>query len=130
MAGRFRAAAAACLAVIAGVAAVGAQKPAPPLALNGGDNLMYIGTYAGTIQVFDEATEAKVADIKLQTGIPRALTLSQSRTKFYVMDSTNEKMEIVDIPTRTTLSTFTLKSFWTASLIWTLFAPRRTSNTI
>ena len=89
-------------------AGISAQKPAPPLALNGGDHLMYIGTYAGTIQVFDEATEAKIADIKLQTGIPRALTLSQSRTKFYVMDSTNEKMEIVDIPTRTTLSTFTL----------------------
>jgi hypothetical protein len=95
----------ACLAAAEGE---GGQKPAPPLALNGGDQLMYIGTYAGTIQVFDEATEAKVADIKLQTGIPRALTLSQSRTKFYVMDSTNEKMEIVDIPTRTTLSTFTL----------------------
>lgn len=87
---------------------VSGQKPAPPLALNGGDHLMYIGTYAGTIQVFDEATEAKIADIKLQTGIPRALTLSQSRTKFYLMDSSYEKIEIVDIPTRTTLSTFTL----------------------
>jgi hypothetical protein len=96
------------LGLILTAATVGAQKPAPPLTPNGGDHLMYIGTYAGTIQVFDEATEAKVADIKLQTGIPRALTLSQSRTKFYVMDSTNEKMEIVDIPTRTTLSTFTL----------------------
>ena len=40
---------------------------------------MYIGTYAGTIQIFDEATEAKIGDIKLQTGIPRSLTLSQSR---------------------------------------------------
>jgi hypothetical protein len=89
-------------------ATVERAEAAPPLAPNGGDQLMYIGTYAGTIQVFDEATEAKIADIKLQTGIPRALTLSQSRTKFYVMDSTNEKMEIVDIPTRTTLSTFTL----------------------
>jgi WD40 repeat protein len=84
-----------------------AQKPAPPSPV-GGDHLMYIGTYAGTIQIFDEGTETKIGDIKLQTGIPRALTLSQSRQKFYVLDSTNEKMEIVDIPTRTTLSTFTL----------------------
>ena len=90
------------------VGGVGAQKPAPPLTLNGGDHLMYIGTYAGTIQVFDEANEAKIAEIKLQTGIPRALTLSQSRTKFYVLDALTEKVEIVDIPTRTTLSTFTL----------------------
>lgn len=90
------------------VVSVGAQKPAPPLALNGGDHLLYIGTYAGTIQVFDEANETKVADIKLQTGIPRAITLSQSRQKFYVLDAQTEKVEIVDIPTRTTLSTFTL----------------------
>ncbi len=69
---------------------------------------MYIGTYAGTIQIFDEATEKMVGDIKLQTGIPRSLTLSQSRSKFYVLDSTLEKIEIVDIPTRASLSSFTL----------------------
>ena len=94
-------------AVVVSAAGLAAQKPAPPVTPNGGDQQMYIGTYAGTIQVFDEATESKVADIKLQTGIPRALTLSQSRTKFYVLDASNEKIEIVDIPTRTTLSTFT-----------------------
>ena len=100
-----RAAVIACLAVGFGVGA--AQKASPPSPV-GGDHLMYIGTYAGTIQIFDESTETKIGDIKLQTGIPRALTLSQSRSKFYVLDSTNEKIEIVDIPTRTTLSTFTL----------------------
>jgi len=105
---RSRAAAWLAVALCAGgTATISGQKPAPPSPA-GGDQLMYIGTYAGTIQIFDESTETKVGDIKLQTGIPRALTLSQSRTKFYVMDSTNEKMEIVDIPTRTTLSTFTL----------------------
>lgn len=88
------------------LAAVGlhAQKLSPA----GGDSLMYIGTYAGSIQIFDEATEALAGEIKLQTGIPRSLTLSQSRTKFYVLDSSLEKIEIVDIPTRTSLSTFTL----------------------
>jgi len=89
-------------------ATIGAQKPPAPLAMNGGDQLMYIGTYAGTIQIFDEATEAKIGDIKLQTGIPRSLTLSQSRSKFYVLDATLEKVEIVDIPTRASLATFTL----------------------
>ena len=87
---------------------VSAQKPAPALSLNGGDHLMYIGTYAGTVQIFDEATETMVGDIKLKTGIPRSLTLSQSRSKFYVLDATGEKMEIVDIPTRASLDTFTL----------------------
>ena len=74
----------------------------------GGDQLMYIGTYAGNIQIFDETTETMVGDIKLKTGIPRSLTLSQSRKKFYVLDSTLEKIEIVDIATRASLSTFTL----------------------
>lgn len=98
-----RAVAIACLLTVA----VSAQKPAP-VTPAGGDQQMYIGTYGGSIQIFDEATEALSGEIKLKTGIPRSLTLSQSRTKFYVLDSTLEKIEIIDIPTRTTLSTFTL----------------------
>jgi hypothetical protein len=96
----------ACLA--AAFSGAWAQKPGPALVPNGGDHLMYIGTYAGTVQIFDEATESMVGDIKLKTGIPRSLTLSQSRTKFYVLDSTGEKIEIVDIPTRASVDTFTL----------------------
>ncbi len=96
------------IGLIVATATVSGQKPAPPLPLNGGDHQMYIGTYAGSIQIFDEATEKMSGEIKLQTGIPRSLTLSHSRSKFYVLDSTLEKIEIVDIPTRTTLSTFTL----------------------
>ena len=97
--------AAACLAVAAGEGR--AQKPAP-ISPSGGDQQLYIGTYAGTIQIFDEATERMSGEIKLKTGIPRALTLSQSRSKFYVLDSTLEKIEIVDIATRASLDTFTL----------------------
>lgn len=89
--------------------AVGAQKPARfGAGMAGGDSLMYIGTYAGDIQIFDERTETMVGAIKLATGIPRSLTLSQSRQKFYVLDSTLEKIEIVDIATRQSLSNFTL----------------------
>jgi hypothetical protein len=99
------------LLVALGLAPIAAQRaqPAPSAkAVSGGDYLFYMGTYAGTIQIFDEATEVKIADIPLKTGIPRSLTLSQSRTKFYVLDSTLEKIEIVDIPSRSTLDTFTL----------------------
>jgi hypothetical protein len=85
-----------------------AQKPVPAVSPSGGDQWLYIGTYAGSIQIFDEATEKMVGEIKLKTGIPRSLTLSQSRSKFYVLDSTLEKIEIIDIPTRASLSTFTL----------------------
>ena len=85
-----------------------AAKPAAAPVPAGGNRLIYVGTYAGTIQVIDEATEQKIADIPLKTGIPRSMTLSQSRSKFYVLDSTGEKIEIVDIAKRTTLDTFTL----------------------
>ena len=94
--------------LVAGAVSIGAQKPARSVAMPGGDHLMYIGTYAGNIQIFDETSETMVGDIKLKTGIPRSLTLSQSRKRFYVLDSTLEKVEVIDIPTRASLSTFTL----------------------
>jgi hypothetical protein len=100
----------ACLLAIACLAVAAAEGWAQkkPLSPSGGDQQMFIGTYAGTIQIFDEASETLSGEIKLKTGIPRALTLSQSRSKFYVLDSTLEKIEIVDIPTRSSLETFSL----------------------
>ena len=98
----------AAVVVVLGAVSLGAQKPASKVAMPGGDQFMYIGTYAGNIQIFDETTETMVGDIKLKTGIPRSLTLSQSRKKFYVLDSTLEKIEVIDIATRASLSNFTL----------------------
>jgi hypothetical protein len=83
-------------------------KPAPPR-VSGGDGLMYIGTYAGDIQIFDEATEKVVGRIELQNGIPRSLVPSQDRTRFYALDATYEKLEIVDIAARKSLKTFDLR---------------------
>ena len=94
--------------LVLGAAPATAQRPAKPVPNAGGNQLLYIGTYAGTVQIFDEATETMIGDIKLKTGIPRSLTLSQSRKRFYVLDSTLEKIEVVDIGSRATLSTFTL----------------------
>jgi hypothetical protein len=85
---------------------VSAQKKGQPLA--GGNGTLYIGTYAGNVLILDEATEKVVGEIKLKTGIPRSLALSEDRTKFLVLDAMLQKMEIIDIATRTTLDTFTL----------------------
>lgn len=95
-----------CALVVALAALVSAQSK--PVALTGGDGRMYIGTYAGDIQIFDEATEKMVERIPLKTGIPRSLTPSADRKRFYVLDSTYEKFEIVDIASRKTLDSFTL----------------------
>jgi hypothetical protein len=98
------------VASLLGIVSVGvsAQRFGKGITLSGGDHLFYVGTYAGIVEIFDEATEQRVGEIKLHTGMPRSLILSQNRQKFYVLDSTLEKMEIVDIASRTSLTTFTL----------------------
>jgi hypothetical protein len=102
------AALAALVALIASAASIDAQRFGRGMSVTGGNSLLYIGTYAGTVQIFDEATERQIGDIKLQTGIPRSLILSFNKQRFYVLDSTYEKIEIVDIASRTTQHTFTL----------------------
>jgi hypothetical protein len=90
------------------VSSVAAQRFGKGVAITGGDHLFYVGTYAGSVQIFDEASEQKIGDIKLQTGIPRSLILSQNRQHFYVLDSTLEKIEVLDIASRSTTTQFTL----------------------
>jgi hypothetical protein len=97
------------IAVLAlAAAALEAQRPARATTTNGGNQLLYIGTYSGDVQIFDEATEKQIGAITLKTGIPRSLILSSDKSKFYVLDSTLEKIEIVDIASRATLDSFTL----------------------
>lgn len=76
--------------------------------VTGGDHLLYIGTYRGAIEIYDEATERRVGEIRLETGIPRSLTLSHDRRTFYVLDASFERIEIVDIAARASRGVFTL----------------------
>jgi hypothetical protein len=103
--------AAAAVAVALMPAAAGQSrgaKPAPMIA--GGNGTMYIGTYKGEVEIYDEATEKMVDKIVLKTGIPRSLTPSPDRTRFYALDSRFEQIEIVDVATRATLDSFKLTS--------------------
>jgi len=100
-----RVAAAAVFSVLVGVGP-SAQKNAA--SLTGGNGTLYVGTYAGNIFAIDEASEKVAAAIKLKNGIPRSLSLSEDRTKFLVLDSTLQQLEIVDIARRTTIDSFTL----------------------
>jgi hypothetical protein len=96
----------AVLLVCSASASTGAQKKTA--ALNPGNGTMYVGTYAGNILILDEGSEKVVGEIKLKTGIPRSLSLSEDRTKFVVLDSTLQQVEIVDIASRSTIDSFTL----------------------
>ena len=96
-------------ALVASAALVAAQKAKPAAAPNAaGNGTLIIGAYPSQFWVIDEASEKIVASIPFKSGIPRRTTLSRDRKRFYTIEAGMEKMEIVDIPTRKTVDTFTL----------------------
>jgi len=68
----------------------------------------YIPTYSHDILVWDEATERVVDRIEMAHPIPNETTLSESGKRLYVLEATGQIMEIVDIPTRRAVDSFTL----------------------
>ena len=106
---RIVAVAAVCAAAVIVAPALSGQAKGAAKApvISGGNGTLYIGTYKGEVEVYDEATEKKVDTIKLKT-IPRSITPSPDRTRFYALDSRFEQIEIVDIATRKTIDTFKL----------------------
>ncbi len=73
-----------------------------------GNGTLIIGAYPKQFWIIDEATEKIVGSIPFGSGIPRRTTLSRDRKRFYTVDATMEKVEIIDIAARKTLDSFTL----------------------
>jgi hypothetical protein len=88
--------------------------------ISGGNATMYLGGFPGRILILDEATEKSIGEIHLKHGAPRVLDLSQDRTRFYVVSTTMEDVEIVDLASRTTIGDLRLsegrKRVWIRSL--------------
>jgi len=59
-----------------------------------GTGKIFLGTYGGDIRVVDEATGKVEERIPLKVGLARSLLPSADRTRFYVLDSTYEKIEV------------------------------------
>ena len=76
--------------------------------LSGGTGTLYLGSYPQQITVVDEATEQVIDTIPVRSGVPRNLTLSPDRSRFYMNDSTFEWFEVIDVARRETIHTFTL----------------------
>jgi len=76
--------------------------------INAGNGTLIIGSYPKQYWIIDEATEKIVGTIPFQSGIPRRTSISLDRKRFYTVDATMEKVEILDIAARKTLDTFTL----------------------
>src|SRR5580765_8144838 len=94
----------ATLAIVAlTVTGAAAQRFGKGIVLTGGTSLLYVGTYAGNVQIFDEASEKQIGEINLKPGIPRSLVLPFKPAHFYVLDSTLEKGEIVDSAAHSTV---------------------------
>jgi WD40 repeat protein len=85
-----------------------------------GTGTIYLGTYKGSIAVIDESTEKVSGEIPLKNGMATQLVLSNDRTRFYTVDYTFERVEIVDRVTHETLDTFSLSDGRARTRIWSL----------
>ena len=73
-----------------------------------GNGTLIVGTYPDKFWIIDEATEKVVGSIPFKSGIPRRTTISRDRKRFYTIEAGMEKVEILDLASRTTVDTFTL----------------------
>ena len=107
------------LALVSVFTPVASALPAQA-APSGGNGTIYMGSYAKSIYVIDEATMQVTDRIAVQNDIPISLLLSDNRERFYVRDATFEHIEIVDIAKRRSVDTFSLSSGNTKVRIWGL----------
>jgi hypothetical protein len=95
--------------IAAGLLFIGAaQKKAPPEKLTGGNGTLYIGVFPDRILIIDEATEKITGEIKTRTGVPRRMSLSEDRKRFYVTNADMEHVEVADIASRRVIDNFNL----------------------
>jgi hypothetical protein len=95
-------------AILAGAHTLAQTRPSPEARLTGGSGTLYIGGYPNLLWIIDEATEKVVGTVHTKGGIPRRLNLTRDKKLFYIVDATQEVVEIVDIAARSTLDTFKL----------------------
>jgi hypothetical protein len=106
----------ACLGcfVIGAMAHPDAQNASP------GTGTLYLGTFKGSITEIDEATGKVTHEISLANGMPTRLVLSKDRSRFYALDATFQRVEIVDRVKRTKIDSFTLSEGPARTRIWNL----------
>ncbi len=90
------------------VLALGAAAPAFGQQPGGGDGTIYMGTYAESIYVIDEATLEVTGQIEMDTGIPIDITRSADGERLYVRDATMQYVEVVDVASGRVVDSFTL----------------------
>lgn len=82
-----------------------AQKAKP---VSAGNGTLYIGVFPDHFKIIDEATGTIAGKLPFKSGMPRRTAMTRDRKKFYTVEAGMEKVEILDIASKSTVDQFTL----------------------
>src|SRR5437870_3025731 len=71
---------------------------------------LYMGAYPDAIMVFDQAKGQIFDRIRLTTGLPTSMRLSQDRKKIYVTTNDQSGVEVLDVATHKVINHFVLNT--------------------
>lgn len=91
------------LGAIALLSAVAAFSPAQA-------GTMFLGGYPNQLMVIDEAKGSVTQEIKLETGLPMSMRLSDDGKLLYATTITTSGIEVMDVATRKIISSFSLNT--------------------
>lgn len=79
-----------------------------PKAVTPGSGTLYIGAFPDHFNIIDEATGKVSGRLPYKSGMPRRTVMTRDRKRFYTIEAQMEKVEVLDIASRTTLDAFSL----------------------
>ncbi|MBH1991619.1 MAG: hypothetical protein I8H86_01895 [Sphingomonadaceae bacterium] len=100
------------LMLATGLAAL-AALPAPAPAAT-----LFMGSYPDSLLVFEEGKAAVTGTIKLETGLPTSMQLSDDGKRIYVTTITTSGIEVIDTATRKVINKFSLNDGTTRYRFW------------
>ena len=95
-------------AVVVGALCLPLVAAGKPALISPGNGTLYIGVFPDHFKVIDEATGKVTGTIPYKSGMPRRTSMTRDRKRFYTVEAQMEKVEIIDIASRSTVDTFTL----------------------
>ncbi len=79
---------------------------------------LFMGSYPDELLVFDEGKAAVTGKIKLDTGLPTSMLLSDDGKRIYVTTITTSGIEVIDTATRKVVNKFSLNDGVTRYRFW------------
>jgi DNA-binding beta-propeller fold protein YncE len=79
---------------------------------------LFMGSYPDQLLIFDEGKAAVTGKLKLDTGLPTSMVLSDDGKRIYVTTITTSGIEVVDTATRKIVTKFSLNDGTTRYRFW------------